>query len=1072
MSDDTLPSNPAAADAEAAASAESVQEIYAALAPERLTDEASRPQQPSVPDDVLARQVVHVLLVSHDGAAWLPRTLLALSRVDGPVVAVHAVDTGSADRSSALLGEHPVVTTVRSLDRDAGYPSAVAAAAAGVPRVPGRDGHPDALEWLWLVHDDSAPEPHSLRWLLSAALEHDAGVVGPKALDWDGSRRLVELGISITGSGRRFTGLEQLEYDQGQHDDRLDVLAVGTAGMLVRRDVWDDLQGLDPQIDLFRDDVDFGWRAHLAGHRVVVAPQAVVHHVAAASSGRRRPGAIHERAPLVDRRNAVHVLLANAGRWAFLPVLLRLLLGSTLRSIGFVLGKVPGLAWDEALATRGALSPHRLREARRWRRSQARGGSVRGLRPTVGAQLSQALENASGLIAGTGSGQDVRAARRRSAPMPDTDDAENANLAEADGWLSRALAAPGLWVVLGVGLATLLAVRTLLVGGDLAGGALLPAPAAAGDWWSAYLGSWHPVGLGSGVGAPPWLAVLTGWAAPLVGSASWLITILLLVGVPLATASAWWSMRGLATSWPVRVWASVTYGVVLLGTGAVAAGRLGTVVAAVLAPPLVRAVVRALLPQAPARLAWSAGLVLAVTSAFTPVVWPVIALASAVGVGLWARSYAGLLRWVVVVLTPALLLLPWLGQLWDRPELLVTEPGLTGTGDELSRVDLPTWAPLLLAPDGPGSLPAGALVAVALLALAAFVLRPTRVGALGWTVAMTAVAAGVVTSRVEVSTPLGEGSAAGWPGPAVVLAGLGMLAAVAGTVGRDDIRERGRAGVVAVGVLAVGATAVAGALGLGQGFSDPLERDDPRLLPAYVADEAAGPDRVRTLVLRGAESGSAPSVRYTVLRADSPRLGQAEVVDPESSRLVGDVVQDLLAGRDPATGRLTAYGIKYVYAPDPTDPALVETIDAQAGLVRASAPDGGAVWRVDGTIARVRLLEAGQSRQQPVGTVVPSGSVEVRADVDSAAPRQVVVAELDDAGWTASLDGEPVPRSVTEDGLLAFDLPAGSGELRIEHRDSARDWLVAGQGLALLVVTVLLLPSAGARREALDGRNA
>jgi GT2 family glycosyltransferase len=1073
MSDPTLPPTPtpATADAEAAASAESVHEIYAALAPDKLDGSAPRPDEVAVADEVLARQVVHVLVVAHDGEAWLPRTLHALSRVEGPVVSVHAVDTGSMDASARLLADHGSVTTVQAAARDVGYPEAVAMAAAEVPRSPGSQGQPDSAEWLWLLHDDSAPHPDALRWLLAAAIEHDAAVVGAKALDWAGTRRLVEMGVSITGSGRRYIGLEQLEFDQGQHDDRLDVLAVGTAGMLVRRDVWDELGGLDPQIDLFRDDVDFGWRAHLAGHRVVVAPRAVVEHVAAAGHGRRRSGAVRDRPPLVDRRNAAHVLLANAGRWAFVPVLLRLLLGSTLRSLGFVLGKVPGLAWDEAVAIRGAMSPRRVRQARRWRREQPRGGTIRGLRPTIGTQLSQALENASGLMAGTGSGQDVREARRRAVPVPvpDTDEADLATLAATDSWRSRAVAAPGVWVVVGVGVSVLLAARTILVGGPLVGGALLPAPAVAGDWWSSYLGSWHPVGLGSAIGAPPWLGVLSGWAIPVFGSAAALISVLILLAVPMATATAWWSLRDAAPSWPVRAWTSITYGVLVLGSGAIAAGRLGTAVTAVLAPPLARAVVRALRPSAPLRLAWSASFVLAIASAFTPIVWPIVTVAAGVGVAAWVRTRGGLVRWAIVVLTPALLLLPWLGQLWARPALLATEPGLTGRGSELSELDLPAWAPLLLGTGGPGSLPLGLLVAVPVLAGAALLRRPSRTAVIGWTVAVSAVAAGVLTSRVEVSTPAGEGSAAGWPGPAVVVAGLGMLVAVVGSVDLVDLRRHGRVPVVVLAVVAIGTTAVAAAFGLSRSVVDPLDRVDPRLLPAYVADEAAGPEQVRTLVLRGQESGATPSVQYTLLRAESPRMGDAEVLDPVSSRLVGDVVSDVLAGRAPAAGRLVAYGIKYVYAPQPADPALVERLDGQAGLVRASAPDGGAVWRVDGTVARVGVLTSAESREEPAGVVVPSDSVTVRASIEVPAASTVVVAELDDSGWTATLDGDPLTR-VSDDGLLAFELPAGTGELRIEHRDTSRDWLLAGQGAALLVVTVLMLPSVGATRDSLDGR--
>ena len=61
-------------------------------------------------------------------------------------------------------------------------------------------------------------------------------ILGPKLREWPSLRRLLELGVTISGTGRRETGLERGEYDQGQHDDVREVLAVNTAGMLVRRD--------------------------------------------------------------------------------------------------------------------------------------------------------------------------------------------------------------------------------------------------------------------------------------------------------------------------------------------------------------------------------------------------------------------------------------------------------------------------------------------------------------------------------------------------------------------------------------------------------------------------------------------------------------------------------------------------------------------------------------------------------------------------------------------------------------------------------------------------------------------
>ena len=132
--------------------------------------------------------------------------------------------------------------------------------------------------WWWLLHDDSAPEPECLTNLWSLA---DRGrtiaAAGPKQVSWDGTK-LLEVGIAATISARRLDEIASGEIDQGQYDNRLDVLAVGTAGMLVRSDVWTQLGGTDPALGPFGDGLEFGRRARRAGYRVVVAPKARLRH--------------------------------------------------------------------------------------------------------------------------------------------------------------------------------------------------------------------------------------------------------------------------------------------------------------------------------------------------------------------------------------------------------------------------------------------------------------------------------------------------------------------------------------------------------------------------------------------------------------------------------------------------------------------------------------------------------------------------------------------------------------------------------------------------------------------------
>jgi GT2 family glycosyltransferase len=239
------------------------------------------------------RHVVTAVLVSHDGARWLPEALSGLLAQERPVQNVIAADTGSADESARLLtealGEQRVLHMARRTGFGAAVEEAVRTAGAPTPddlpylkRPSGWDPvtrswrddaydmpelpHGEPVQWLWLLHDDCSPEPDALaRLLRTVDAEPAATIVGPKLRSWYDRRQLLEAGVSIANSGRRWTGVERREQDQGQHDQVRTVLSVSTAGMLIRRDVFEQLGGFDRRLPLMRDDVDLCWRATAYG---------------------------------------------------------------------------------------------------------------------------------------------------------------------------------------------------------------------------------------------------------------------------------------------------------------------------------------------------------------------------------------------------------------------------------------------------------------------------------------------------------------------------------------------------------------------------------------------------------------------------------------------------------------------------------------------------------------------------------------------------------------------------------------------------------------------------------------
>ncbi|MFL6175424.1 MAG: glycosyltransferase, partial [Ornithinibacter sp.] len=229
---------------------------------------------------------------------------------------VVGVDLGSRDDSAALLEAALLEGWMLRLPRRATSADAVEAvlasrAARSLPH--GDAGSTPAssdVEWIWLLPQDAAPAPDALeQLLLGVENAPSVGVAGCKQVAWDDDQRLLDVGFTASPLGLRVTGLDRGEVDQGQHDGRSDVLAVSGAGMLVRRDVWEELGGLDPELDdrhgAAAADLDLCRRAHLAGHRVVVVPAAVV--ARATSHPPRR----------ATRRAALHLRLAAAP----LPVL-------------------------------------------------------------------------------------------------------------------------------------------------------------------------------------------------------------------------------------------------------------------------------------------------------------------------------------------------------------------------------------------------------------------------------------------------------------------------------------------------------------------------------------------------------------------------------------------------------------------------------------------------------------------------------------------------------------------------------------------------------------------------------
>ncbi|MGZ5416512.1 MAG: glycosyltransferase [Nocardioides sp.] len=916
------------------------------------------------------KATVTALLVSHDGARWLPAVLDGVAGQSRRPDRVVAVDTGSTDASVELLGERLGPDAVHSAPPRTSYGAAVAKGLAALPPADDADDSDDS-EWVWLLHDDSAPTPQALEVLLAAA-EANPGidVLGPKLREWPSLRRLLEVGVTISGTGRRETGLERGEYDQGQHDDVHDVLAVNTAGMLVRRSLLEAL-GFDQRLPLFGNDIDFGWRAARAGHRTLAVPDAVVFHVEAAHRGVRRTELSGKHFRRGERQAAIYTLLVN-GSAAWLPFqAVRLLLGSLIRALGFLLVRSPGEAFDELVALARVYShPLRIVSGRRRRRATAELShrEVRHLLAPPWLPYRHGLDFVGDIATAVAhQATDMSAARRsrladtETGPVP----AEAQNLPEDNGLVARAVTNPAVGGMVLLVVAAVVAARGLVGSGMLAGGALLPAPGSALDWWRTYLESGHDLGVGSAAPAAPYLLPLAALGSLLVAKAWLVIDLVFLLAVPLAAFGGYRFLLRSTGSRPAALWGGAAYGLLPVVTGAVQEGRLGTVAASLVLPWLAHAA----LFLAPGhsqdrrwRAAWRTTLWLALLVAFAPLglvlavpVTLVVLVAGRVGgdKDTWSRTGTWLPVVTPVVMT-LVLLLPWTLLVWAHqgPSAWFFEAGLPAP-----RLAAPlSWLDVVFGRPGAAGAPWWLGLGVVLAGLGALA-RPDRRRLVlrSWLVLVVALVVTAVLSGVAVAP-----AASGLPQP--IWLGLPLLvaqaaaisaAATAGAGVRSRLtgnsfgwRQPVGAALVVVALL----TPVAGvAWWVGAGSDEPLDRGWASSVPTYMSDAATADPTRGVLVLRG---DRARGFDHLLVRGTGLRTGDESVLPTtEEQQPLTDLVSDLVTAPDPEdVDRLASFGVGFIYAPAPVDGRLAGNLDTLSGVTPGSATSRGArAWQVQVT---------------------------------------------------------------------------------------------------------------------------
>lgn len=561
---------------------------------------------------------VAAIVISHRQPNYLSQTLEGLLAQTQRPQQIVVVET-SSDPESLEISRAAGVSLITPGDLKLG--AAIEAGRAALNLAPG---------WLWILHEDSRPEPSALEKMSRAAeISPSVAIIGPKLLSWDDPIRIQQLGLTLTPTGRPFL-LVQNEYDQGQYDANGDVLAVSTAGMLISNALWQELGGLQDSSPIFAQDLELGLRARAKGYRVIVESSARVHHAGLSMQGVRARSWIG--GSRLEGLARAHLHLATS-LWP-LPLVLLLYVFMPLVVLANIplnlLAKRPKRIFSQLLGWLWA-----------WGTLPTRFAARRQLRATG------SLKGARALFA-----KPAQIRRRRLSELVEEPEAETPVF-------SGLFASNQAWFAL----LPLLASFALWPAGALYAERLLPLSASFSKVFESVSG--QLIQRGAGLGAPTdpynWFLALLAGISPL--GPSFALAGFVFIAPALAFLTSW-KLVGVFASKPwARTLAALGYSLSPMVLGGAHRGEVVELTALVFAPLAAFLLIKALVAFNPAR-AWRwtglAGLALAVVAISSPVLAGLLVISSLIAFTFYYRR-ALIVIWAF--LPAGLLLMGWF-QFW------------------------------------------------------------------------------------------------------------------------------------------------------------------------------------------------------------------------------------------------------------------------------------------------------------------------------------------------------------------------------------------------------------------------
>lgn len=216
---------------------------------------------------------ITILILGYDSRNDLPDVFSSVSKQDYPSYDIIFIDNASHDSSVAYCRKHFQKIRVIENKRNIGYAGAYAAALSDIFA----DNLYDAAV---LLNPDTIVDNHWLSELVASAYRKpDIGFAQSKILIWkDGkTNKINTFGNSLHFLGIGFCSHYQ-ETDGADFKTDTRVAYPSGASFLVKRNAYQDTQGMDADFFCYLEDADLAWQGNLRGWKSIVSSKSIVWH--------------------------------------------------------------------------------------------------------------------------------------------------------------------------------------------------------------------------------------------------------------------------------------------------------------------------------------------------------------------------------------------------------------------------------------------------------------------------------------------------------------------------------------------------------------------------------------------------------------------------------------------------------------------------------------------------------------------------------------------------------------------------------------------------------------------------